>query len=201
MSFSGSNASSGLLPLFATRKTVAQKLVVPNKHDTTTTITKTRIIANNIYFICFEVIGCILEFKSLEFGDFNDKINGFDFTFELEYELECDALPSPANKAIGTMPRTLAPTFNSTPTGVESCQKSAIGCDLIAVLSATTIATIKRNKNENELKYNTGLFWRYTQAETAPIIDRIFNLIFNCNPIGVESSNYNDIRYICCIIE
>ena len=99
----------------------------------------------------FQVIGCIFELKSLEYGDFNDKIDGFGFTSELEYELEWDAfrITSPANETIRTMPHTLAPAFNSTPTGVGSCQTSVIGCDLIAVLSAITIATTKTNKNDN----------------------------------------------------
>ena len=86
-----------------------------------------------------------------------DTINGLDFTFELEYELEY--VLSPANQTFDTMPHIRAPTFNSTPTGVGSCQTSVIECDLIAVLLAITIATTKRNKNENELKYNTDLFW------------------------------------------
>ena len=55
------------------------------------------------------------------------------------------------------MPHTLAPAFNSTPTGVGSCETTVIGCDLIAGLSAITIATTKTNKNENELKYNIDL--------------------------------------------
>ena len=67
---------------------LARKRVASNKDYIPTTIANTIIITNNIYFINFDVIGCIFELKSLEYGDFNDKINGFDFTFELEYELE-----------------------------------------------------------------------------------------------------------------
>ena len=65
---------------------------------------------------------------------------------QLSFELECDALPSLANKTIDTMPYTLAPAFISTSTGVESYQTSVIGCNLIAVLSAIAIATRQTNK-------------------------------------------------------
>ena len=135
---------------------LARKGAASNKHDIPTIIANIIVITNNIYLIYFEAIRCIFELKSLEYGDFNDKISGFDFTFELEYELEW-IFRIPTIETIRTMPHTLAPAFNSTPTGVGSCQTSVIGCDLIDVLSAITIATTKRNKNENELKYNIDL--------------------------------------------
>ena len=108
------------------------------------------------------VIRCVLELKSREFCDFNDKTNDCNNGFELKYGLECGVL-SPGNKSIVAIPRTTTPAFNSTPTCVGICQTSVIGYDLIDAVPAISIPITQVIKNENEIKIGNSRLWRHKE--------------------------------------
>ena len=132
------------------------------------------------------VIGNVFELKSPEFGDFNNEINGFDNSFELESGLEYGALPSLViNETIGKIQDTPAPAFNFLQTGVGLSETGINGCDLIPVSPIIRTATTQIDKNENKNE------WSHSQAEayqTASIIDRIFNF----DPIAAIAAKLRD---------
>ena len=133
------------------------------------------IFISTINLIIVIMLGCLFKLVLRELGDLNHHFNVLNCEFELEksslsneYDIVCDALTSPTTDTL----------FNLGLRGVELGEFNNVGFNLSAVLTASAIATIITNENENEMIFNRCSYWgQQTQTQTqiiystAPAID------------------------------